>query len=384
MRGAAGGRRLRRAGHLHHRQPRQRPGLGRQGGRRGTGDDRGPAVPGRRPGPGRRPEDPGRARAPARPVQLLLRHSEPAGYPDGSPHRPRGGPADRVPRPRLGRRRARDGGSDRFPVLHRLPARLPQAGPAPVVADRDPARDSDPGPDTRVRGAAVPISGHRRVGAPGRNPRLRRDRGPGGDRRAGGHPGPPRLGLDQRAGPGQARLRAEPGRPPTRRRPGRRRLPRIHFRAHPPSRAGRLGQRLLRQLRIVHLGGGGDRREVRPASGLRPQPADLLGRGDRRAGGARLGPGRAARRDQDGAVRRPRPQPALKHPPAGRVLARRTRLAAPGREGRPQKARPAPQPPGVTRSRALLARPRTASHGLMRFHCVRGARRARRRGLPRR
>ena len=284
VRGAAGRDRARRAGHLHHRQPRRRPGLGRQGGGRGAGDDRSPAVPGRRPDPGRRPQDPGRARAPARPVQLLLRRAQPAGHPDGSPHRPGGHPADRVPRPRLGRRCARDGGPDRLPVLHRFPARLPQAGPPPVVADRDPAGDPDPGPDTRVRGVPVPVPGHRRLGAPGRDPRLRRARGPGGDRRAGGHPGPARVGLDQRAGPGQAGLRAEPGRPPAGRRPGRRRLPRVHLRAHPPPGARRLGRRLLRQLRVVHFGGGGHRREVRPAPGLRPQPADLLGRGDRGPG----------------------------------------------------------------------------------------------------
>ncbi len=51
-----------------------------------------------------------------------------------------------------------------------------------------------------------------------------------------------------------------------------------------------------------------------------------------------IGPGRAARRDQDGTVRRPRPQPARRHPGAGRLLAGRPRLAAPGQEGRPQEA----------------------------------------------
>ena len=97
---------------------------------------------------------------------------------------------------------------------------------------------------------------------------------------------------------------------------------------HAPSGAGRHRGRLLRQLRIVHLGRGGDRRTVRPAPGVRAEPADLLGGDRRRDGRAGLGPGRAARRDQDGAVRRPRPQSALRHPGAGRLLARRPRLAA--------------------------------------------------------
>ena len=153
VRGAAGGDRARRAGHLRHRQPRQRPGLGRQGRGRGAGDDRRPAVPGRRPDPGRRPEDPGGARPPARPVQLLLRRAQPAGHPAGPPHRAGGPAADRVARPGLGRRGARDGGPDRLPVVHRLPAGLPQAGPPPVVADRHPARDPDRGPG---RGGSPP------------------------------------------------------------------------------------------------------------------------------------------------------------------------------------------------------------------------------------
>ena len=174
-----GGNRARRPGHLRDRQPRRRPGLGRQDGGRGAGDDRGQAVPVRGPDPGRRPQDPGGARSPARPVQLLPRPAQRAGHPDRPPHRPGGHPPDRVAGPGLGRRRARDGGPDRLPLVHRLPAGLPQAGPPAVVADRDPAGHPDPGPDTRVHLDPVPLPGHGRVGAPGRDPRLRRDRRPG-------------------------------------------------------------------------------------------------------------------------------------------------------------------------------------------------------------
>src|SRR6202035_3093371 len=51
-------------------------------------------------------------------ADLILRRAQPAGYPHGPPHRPGGHPPDRVPRPRLGRWRARDGGPDRLPVLY--------------------------------------------------------------------------------------------------------------------------------------------------------------------------------------------------------------------------------------------------------------------------
>ncbi len=98
------------------------------------------------------------------------------------------------------------------------------------------------------------------------------------------------------------------------------------------------GVRLLRQLRLVHLGGGGHRREVRPAPGLRAQPAGLLGGDQPGRHGAGLRPGRAARRDPDGAVRGPRPQPALRLPGARGYLAARPRLAARRPESRPQRA----------------------------------------------
>ena len=94
--------------------------------------------------------------------------------------------------------------------------------------------------------------------------------------------------------------------------------------------AGRHRVWLLRQLRLVHLGRGGHRRAVRPASGLRAEPAGLLGRAGREEGGAGLGPGRAARRHPDGTFRRTGPQPALGHPGVRR-LRRRHRGAAPAR-----------------------------------------------------
>ena len=77
---------------------------------------------------------------------------------------------------------------------------------------------------------------------------------------------------------------------------------------------------------------------------------------------AGLGPGRAAGRDQDGAVRRAGPQPALGHPGARRLLARRPRLARAGQEGRPEEARPARSPERPSRPRAQdLTAPRPRS-----------------------
>ena len=158
-----------------------------------------------------------------------------------------------------------------------------------------------------VAAFTVPLPGHGRMGAPGRDPRLRRGRGPGRDRglvafmarRA--WVSISALALDNR-GYGQnqaARQRAAD-------------LVADGYHGfisapYPSPGAGRHRHRLLRQLRVVHLGGGGDRREVRPAPGLRALPADLLGGDHRRPGGAGVGPGRAARRDEDGAVRRARP-----------------------------------------------------------------------------
>ena len=157
------------------------------------------------------------------------------------------------------------------------------------------------------------------------------------------------LALDERG------YGAEPRRAPAGGRPGRRRLPRLHLGPHPPPRAGRHRGRLLRQLRLLHLGGGGDRRAVRPAAGLRAEPADLLGRAGRGKGGAGLGPGRAARRDQDGALRRARPQPALGHPrcasPPGRPVP-----TGPRRTRKP----PARNPPRAIPSRSSF--PRTTAH----------------------
>src|SRR6185369_1712546 len=153
-------------------------------------------------------------------------------------------------------------------------------------------------------------------------------------------------------------LRAEPRRPPAGGRPGRRRLSRLHLGPHPPSRASRHRGRLLRQLRLLHLRGGGDRRAVRPAAGLRAEPADLLDRTGRGKGGTDLGPGRAARRDQDGALRCARPQPALGHPPMRRLLAGRSRLAPAGQESHPQETRPALSP-----AAAVSPRPRPTSPG---------------------
>ena len=125
---------------------------------------------------------------------------------------------------------------------------------------------------------------------------------------------------------------------------------------HAPSGAGRHRGRLLRQLRLVHLGRRGDRRAVRPAAGLRAEPAALLARAGRGEGDAGLGPGRAARRDQDGTLRRARPQPALGHPGARRLLPpartgpRRTRSAAArSRSGAIPSRSPLPR----TRDRAL-------------------------------
>ena len=65
--------------------------------------------------------------------------------------------------------------------------------------------------------------------------------------------------------------------------------------------------------------------------------------GQDRAG---LGPGRAAGRDQDGAVRRPGPQPAFGHPGARRLLAGRHRLAA-RRTRRPPARNPSSADPGA-------------------------------------
>src|SRR6185312_4939718 len=84
------------------------------------------------------------------------------------------------------------------------------------------------------------------------------------------------------------------------------------------------------------------------------EPADLLGRAGRGEGGAGLGPGRAARRDQDGALRRARPQPALGHPGVRRLLAGRPRLARAGQECRPEETRPALSP-----AAAVFPQPRT-------------------------
>ena len=66
-----------------------------------------------------------------------------------APHRPRGHPEDRVARPGLAHRRARDGGPGGLPVVPRLPARLPEACPPPVVGD--------PGADRAVRPGAPQV-----------------------------------------------------------------------------------------------------------------------------------------------------------------------------------------------------------------------------------
>ena len=180
-----------------------------------------------------------------------------------------------------------------------------------------------------------------------------------------GHPGPPGLGVSQRAGSGAAGLRPEPRRAPAGRRPGRRRLPRLHLGPHAPPGAGRHRVRLLRQLRLVHLGRGGDRRAVRPAAGLRAEPAGLLGRAGRGEGGAGLGPGRAAGREPDGTLRRAGPQPALGHPGVRRLLA--AGPTGPRRTGRPSGRSPSSAIPGRgncartrnhARPRGLLSRVR--------------------------
>ena len=108
--------------------------------------------------------------------------------------------------------------------------------------------------------------------------------------------------------------------------------------------------RLLRQLRLVHLGRGGHRRAVRPASGLRAEPADLLGRAGRGEGGAGLGPGRAARRHPDGTLRRAGPQPALGHPGVRRLLAGPDWPKPDTKAARKKPVRRYPQP-GTARTR---------------------------------
>ena len=167
----------------------------------------------------RRPQDPGGARAPARPVQLLLRSPEPAGHPARPPHRPRGPAPDRVARPGLGGRRARDGRPGRLPLVHRIPSCVPQVRTAAVVADRDPAGHPHRGPDTGGHLDPLAVPRYAGVGAPGRDPRLGRARRPDHAGRRGRHPGPPGLGVGQRAGPGtrEATTRTTPraSAPPT-------------------------------------------------------------------------------------------------------------------------------------------------------------------------
>ena len=155
--------------------------------------------------------------------------------------------------------------------------------------------------------------------------------------------------------------------------------------AYPPPGAGRLRARLLRQLRVVHLGGGGYRREVRPAPGLRALPADLLG-GDHRGRGGAV----SARVELPGATRMERfvahgrnphsdtPARVASWPAGPGLAARRTRGPRASRtraqEGRPTRGRPPMRGPHGRKGRPRG--PAAADRGS-------AVRRARRRGLPR-
>ena len=83
------------------------------------------------------------------------------------------------------------------------------------------------------------------------------------------------------------------------------------------------GLRFLRQHRIVHHGGRGDRHPARPAARVPAGAADHLGGDHRRSGhpDGRADP--AARCDPAGTLRRVRPQPVLGHPRSGRRLGTR-------------------------------------------------------------
>ena len=74
------------------------------------------------------------------------------------------------------------------------------------------------------------------------------------------------------------RLRPELGRPRARRRAHRPGIHRLPLRPHPSPGAARARGRLLRQHRLVHLRGRGDRHGLRRAAGLPARPADLLAR----------------------------------------------------------------------------------------------------------